>query len=253
MFCLNLMRIALELAKENQRLRGAGHQVLPALRLHRRGDEEDGRPRLPALGRGGRLLLRRAALPGRAASRSSACARWSGSSRSTPSSASRTSGSSPSRSSATNLHWFLREPAATSCQDVLPPGDARRPAAATCCAIVDETQMQAAAAARARPRRSSSRPCGPAQPVEATTTQHPFVLRRPRRCATSRRRPTSKIKGGNSNWRGPVWFPTSFLMIESLRKLGTAFGPDAARCPPTGGDGPLRNLWRGRGGPRRTG
>ena len=24
----------------------------------------------------------------------------------------------------------------------------------------------------------------------------------------------SKIKGGESNWRGPVWFPTSFLMIE---------------------------------------
>jgi len=35
----------------------------------------------------------------------------------------------------------------------------------------------------------------------------------------------SNIKGGNSNWRGPVWFPTSFLMIESLRKLGTAYGP----------------------------
>jgi hypothetical protein len=34
-----------------------------------------------------------------------------------------------------------------------------------------------------------------------------------------------RIKGGNSNWRGPVWFPTSFLLIESLRKLGTAFGP----------------------------
>ncbi len=34
-----------------------------------------------------------------------------------------------------------------------------------------------------------------------------------------------KIKGGNSNWRGPVWFPTAFLMIESLRKLGTAYGP----------------------------
>ena len=34
-----------------------------------------------------------------------------------------------------------------------------------------------------------------------------------------------KIKGGNSNWRGPVWFPTSFLMIESLRKLGKAYGP----------------------------
>jgi hypothetical protein len=35
-----------------------------------------------------------------------------------------------------------------------------------------------------------------------------------------------KLKGGNSNWRGPVWFPTSFLMIESLRKLEKAFGGD---------------------------
>jgi hypothetical protein len=35
----------------------------------------------------------------------------------------------------------------------------------------------------------------------------------------------NKIKGGNSNWRGPIWFPTSFLMIESLRKLGKAYGP----------------------------
>jgi hypothetical protein len=34
----------------------------------------------------------------------------------------------------------------------------------------------------------------------------------------------SKIKGGNSNWRGPIWFPTSFLLIESLRKIGKAFG-----------------------------
>ena len=35
----------------------------------------------------------------------------------------------------------------------------------------------------------------------------------------------SKIKGGNSNWRGPIWLPTCFLLIESLRKLGTAYGP----------------------------
>jgi hypothetical protein len=34
-----------------------------------------------------------------------------------------------------------------------------------------------------------------------------------------------KLKGGNSNWRGPLWFPTTFLIIESLRKLATAFGP----------------------------
>ncbi len=35
----------------------------------------------------------------------------------------------------------------------------------------------------------------------------------------------AKIKGGNSNWRGPIWFPTTFLMIEAVRKLGTAYGP----------------------------
>jgi hypothetical protein len=34
----------------------------------------------------------------------------------------------------------------------------------------------------------------------------------------------SKLKGGNSNWRGPVWFPTTFMMIEALRKLVKAYG-----------------------------
>jgi hypothetical protein len=37
---------------------------------------------------------------------------------------------------------------------------------------------------------------------------------------------TVRIKGGNSNWRGPIWLPICFLLIESLRKLGKAFGPD---------------------------
>src|SRR5207237_6824166 len=43
---------------------------------------------------------------------------------------------------------------------------------------------------------------------------------------------TTKIKGGNSNWRGPIWFPTSFLLIESLRKIGKAFGNDKLVTPP---------------------
>ena len=33
-----------------------------------------------------------------------------------------------------------------------------------------------------------------------------------------------KLKGGNSNWRGPIWLPTNFMMIESLRKLSKAYG-----------------------------
>jgi hypothetical protein len=44
----------------------------------------------------------------------------------------------------------------------------------------------------------------------------------------------STIKGGNSNWRGPIWFPTAFLMIESLRKMGKAYGPDFLFDPPPG-------------------
>ncbi len=33
-----------------------------------------------------------------------------------------------------------------------------------------------------------------------------------------------KIKGGNSNWRGPVWLPMTFMMIETTRKLRKAYG-----------------------------
>ncbi len=48
-----------------------------------------------------------------------------------------------------------------------------------------------------------------------------------------------KLKGGNSNWRGPIWFPTNFLLIESLRKLGTAFGDTLGVSAPWAGDTPI--------------
>ena len=34
----------------------------------------------------------------------------------------------------------------------------------------------------------------------------------------------SSVKGGNSNWRGPIWFPTSFLLIRTLMKLSRGLG-----------------------------
>ncbi len=49
----------------------------------------------------------------------------------------------------------------------------------------------------------------------------------------------SKLKGGNSNWRGPIWLPTCFLLIESLRKLGKAFGPTFSVKPPATADRPI--------------
>jgi len=43
---------------------------------------------------------------------------------------------------------------------------------------------------------------------------------------------TSDIFGGNSNWRGPVWLPINYLIIESLQKFHHYYGDDfKVECP----------------------
>jgi hypothetical protein len=38
--------------------------------------------------------------------------------------------------------------------------------------------------------------------------------------------------GGNSNWRGPIWFPVNYLLIESLQKFHYFLGDDyTVECP----------------------
>jgi hypothetical protein len=38
--------------------------------------------------------------------------------------------------------------------------------------------------------------------------------------------------GGNSNWRGPIWFPVNFLIVESLQRFHHYLGPDfKVECP----------------------
>ncbi|MGB9465616.1 MAG: hypothetical protein WBR10_10930 [Candidatus Acidiferrum sp.] len=37
---------------------------------------------------------------------------------------------------------------------------------------------------------------------------------------------TSGLFGGNSNWRGPVWFPLNYLLVESLQKFHHYYGED---------------------------
>jgi hypothetical protein len=62
---------------------------------------------------------------------------------------------------------------------------------------------------------------------------HPFVFG----SSTVRYTPaeeTVKLKGGNSNWRGPIWFPTSYLIVESLVKFSDAFGPGFGVPGPNG-------------------
>lgn len=40
--------------------------------------------------------------------------------------------------------------------------------------------------------------------------------------------------GGNSNWRGPIWFPVNFLLIESLQRFHHYYGEDFKVEHPTG-------------------
>ena len=45
---------------------------------------------------------------------------------------------------------------------------------------------------------------------------------------------TSGMFGGNSNWRGPIWFPVNYLIIESLQKFHHYYGDDFKIECPTG-------------------
>jgi hypothetical protein len=48
--------------------------------------------------------------------------------------------------------------------------------------------------------------------------------------------------GGNSNWRGPVWFPVNFLLLESIQKFHHYFGEGFQVEYPTG-SGQFKTLW----------
>jgi hypothetical protein len=45
---------------------------------------------------------------------------------------------------------------------------------------------------------------------------------------------TNTLFGGNSNWRGPVWFPLNYLLIESLRRFDQFLGDSYTVEYPTG-------------------
>ena len=43
--------------------------------------------------------------------------------------------------------------------------------------------------------------------------------------------------GGNSNWRGPIWLPVNYLLIESLQKFHHYYGEDfKVECPTGSGN-----------------
>jgi Glycosyl hydrolase family 63 C-terminal domain len=53
---------------------------------------------------------------------------------------------------------------------------------------------------------------------------------------------TTGLFGGNSNWRGPVWFPMNFLLVEALQKFHHYLGEEFQVEFPTG-SGKMMTLW----------
>ena len=51
----------------------------------------------------------------------------------------------------------------------------------------------------------------------------------------------SGLFGGNSNWRGPIWFPINYLLVQALKRYYTFYGDDfKVECPT--GSGTMMNL-----------
>lgn len=240
LFCLNMMRIALELAGDNPAYEGLAskflqHYVYIASAMKRMGprgvslfDEDDGffydlftTPD----GRTTKFRVRSMVglIPLFAVERLEAG--WI----------------EPFREFRWNLEWFLanrRELVADVIHQV-PAADGTTTHVLT---IVDDRQLARMVGTLADPGEFLA-PFG----IRSLSRRHaaaPFEFDG-RRVAYEPAESETKLKGGNSNWRGPVWFPTAFLLVESLRKLGTAYG-DGFTVPLPGTDEnvPFRYLAR---------
>jgi len=238
MFCLNLMRIALELSRENKTYQALAtkffqHYIYVGAAMKRMGgrryqlfDEEDGFfydvLRYPD-GSFEKFRVRSLVglVPLYAVERLEE--HWV----------------EPFEEFKSNLMWFLRNKRHVV-QDVC--HYVRRPdQRVLICAIVDENQMRQIIKRILDPDEFLS-PFG-LRSLSRHHEQHPFRFGN-REVRYEPGEAVSKIKGGNSNWRGPVWFPTSFLMIEALRKLGTAYGPHLTVPAPGDETRPAITLWQ---------
>ncbi|MFN2455844.1 MAG: glucosidase [Pyrinomonadaceae bacterium] len=118
-----------------------------------------------------------------------------------------------------NLHWFLnnRQDLVQSCVTTIE----RNGRKVHVLAIVDEEQMIHLLERIWDPKEFRS-DYG-LRSLSKYHEEHPFVFGH-NQVGYEPAESLEMLKGGNSNWRGPVWFPTSFMMIESFRKLGKAYG-----------------------------
>jgi hypothetical protein len=135
-----------------------------------------------------------------------------------------------------NVDWFLRNRSGItqSCVVTVNRADGKR---VHVLSLVTEDQLRRVLQ-RVRDPEEFRGPYG-LRSLSKYHEKHPFVFGE-RVVSYEPAEAHTQIKGGNSNWRGPVWFPTAFLMVESLRKLLTAYGPDFAFDSPVPGEGKVK-------------
>src|SRR4029077_19097124 len=80
--------------------------------------------------------------------------------------------------------------------------------------------------------------------LSAYHRDHPYMLElngRSHRVDYEPGESNSGLFGGNSNWRGPVWFPANYLMVHALRRFHEYYGGGfKVECPT--GSGQLMDL-----------
>ena len=80
--------------------------------------------------------------------------------------------------------------------------------------------------------------------ISAWHRDHPFVLRLAGEDHVVDYEPAesrSSAFGGNSNWRGPIWWPINYLLIEALQKFDHYYGMDF-QVPLPAGSGEMRSM-----------
>ena len=217
MYCLNMLAIALELAQHELRVRGRRDEVLRALPLHRARRQQPGWRRRVAVGRRRRLLLRRAAHP---------------TARRIPLKVRSFVGLIPLFAVETiepkvfdalpdfteRMRWFQKN-RPDLCSNIFTmnrPGVGERRLLSLVgpdrlrrilARMLDESEFLSPNGLRSLSKVHESRP------VTLMLGSDDYAV------SYQPGESTTGMFGGNSNWRGPVWFPVNYLMIESLQRF----------------------------------
>ena len=241
LFCQNMLEIASELAHDRSGLRGHGAEVLRTLSVDCLGDGASG-ARHGHVGRGGRLLLRRAASARRpgAAAQGAVDGRAVAAVRVPRCLTGELMAKYPEIGE--RFRWFLdaRPELRAAIHDPRKTGVAGRRLAS----ILDETKLRRVLAKMLDENEFLS-PYG-MRSLSRYHADHPYVIQaggQEYRVAYLPAESDTGMFGGNSNWRGPIWMPVNALIIRALLQYYSYYGDEfTVECPT--GSGRQMNLYQ---------